>query len=98
MTDNNNFNSLMNKKFIMKIQLIVFCTLLSLLAVKADDRCTGENTYYPSTTNCTQFYQCNADGIPTLIQCTDGLEFNPITLVSLYLSYFSKKILLFFLN
>lgn len=66
----------------MKIQAIVLCTLLSLLAVKADERCTGENTYYPSSTSCTEFYQCNAEGIPTLLQCTPGLEFNPITLVS----------------
>lgn len=72
----------------MKIQTFALCALLSVLAVKADDRCTGENTYYPSATDCTQFYQCNSDGIPTLIQCSPGLEFNPITLVSLNLFLF----------
>lgn len=81
----------------MKIQVIVFCTLLSLLAVKADDRCTGENTYYPSPTDCTQFYQCNSDGIPTLLQCSAGLEFNPITLVSFCEIIFLKFFLIIYL-
>lgn len=68
----------------MKFQTVILCTILSVLAVTADERCTGDTVYYPSTTDCSQFYQCDVEGNPTLIQCTPGLEFNPITLVSFF--------------
>lgn len=47
-------------------------------------KCTDGVTYFPSTTDCTQYYQCvNGQAIP--VQCPAGLEFHPIDLVRFFL-------------
>lgn len=62
----------------MKVQVVLLSTLLSVLAIQADSsRCTEGVTTFPSLTDCTQFYQCDALGVAVLVQCPEGLEFDP---------------------
>lgn len=46
-----------------------------------NEKCTDGVTYFPSTTDCSQYYQCNSLGEAVQIQCPAGLEFHPIDLV-----------------
>lgn len=69
----------------MKVQAVLISTLLSVLAVSADSsQCTEGVQYFPSSTDCTQFYQCDALGVAVPMQCQDGLYFDPIALVCIW--------------
>lgn len=45
-----------------------------------NEKCTEGVTYFPSSTDCTQYYQCNSAGEAIQVTCPAGLEFNPTTL------------------
>lgn len=65
----------------MKIQAVLISTLLSVLAVSADSsKCTDGVTLFPSLTDCTKFYQCDALGVAVEFQCAEGLQFDPVLL------------------
>ncbi|CAH1971128.1 unnamed protein product [Acanthoscelides obtectus] len=39
---------------------------------------TSTPTYFPHETNCSLFYECGPNGISKLLECSEGLDFNPV--------------------
>lgn len=72
----------------MNILLILLIVLVSAVVAQRDPLCPeGQEDPIPHPTSCNHFFKCNGYGTAILFQCYGTLEFNPVTLVLIYLSY-----------
>lgn len=77
----------------MKLVCFIIFVILNC-AFGRDPKCPegGDDLPFPHDTDCTKFYQCNGLGELIQMQCDNGLEFDPINLVNIFTSIFSKII------
>uniref|UniRef100_A0A336KE59 CSON009202 protein n=1 Tax=Culicoides sonorensis TaxID=179676 RepID=A0A336KE59_CULSO len=63
--------------------ILISCALLTVCS--ADGICNGmpDGTLMPNPFNCSDFYICNG-GVGTILNCPEGLHFNPQTLTCEY--------------
>ncbi|KAJ3632189.1 hypothetical protein MTP99_009209 [Tenebrio molitor] len=58
---------------------LMFLFLTTFAIIQGDPSCpetTGDDPVFLPASDCTQYYQCEGD-IPQLMECPDGLHFNP---------------------
>jgi len=71
----------------METQSITFVLLLTISAalavgpcgVPSPTECASAGQFYPNTCDCSQLYVCLPDGSVDVLQCTDGLVYDPST-------------------
>ncbi|XP_056636222.1 peritrophin-1-like [Diorhabda sublineata] len=57
----------------------IFLLSLFVLAVRSEEeapKCTGRQEYFPSTSDCTKYWQCTPTGQPILRECPDRLVYD----------------------